>query len=82
MTIDSSAELGAYNRLMRLVEILDHLEPAMLLSNGREVHTAEELATQTAHDQYEYAAEKRQGHLVIYKVREDGVRRRAYQQVN
>jgi hypothetical protein len=68
--------------VMRLVEILDHLEPAMLLSNGREIKTAEDLATQTAHDQYDYAAEKRQGHLVIYKVREDGVRRRAYQQVN
>ena len=54
----------------------------MLLSNGRETQTAEELANQTAHDQYQYAAEKRQGHLVIYRVREDGVRRRAYQQVN
>lgn len=54
----------------------------MLFTDGRDVRTAEELANRTAHDQYDYAAEKRQGHLVIYRVREDGVRRRAYQQVN
>ncbi len=67
---------------MRLVQILDNLEPAMQFSDGRDVRTAEKLAVDTAHDQCEYAAEKRQGHLVIYKVREDGVRRRAYRQVN
>ena len=67
---------------MRLVHILDNLEPAMQFSDGRGVRTAEKLAVDTAHDQCEYAAEKRQGHLVIYRVREDGVRRRAYRQVN
>jgi hypothetical protein len=66
---------------MRLVQILDNLEPAMLFSNGRDVRTAEELASEQFNDQAQYAAEKRQGHLVIYRVREDGVRRRVYKEV-
>ncbi len=67
---------------MRLVEILDHLEPTLRLSDGQDVRTAEQLSLQVAYDHQSYAAEKRQGHLVIYKVRDDGVRRKAYHQVN
>ena len=67
---------------MRLVEILDNLDPAIRLSDGYEIHTAEDLSVHVAYDHEKYAAEKRQGRLVIYKVRDDGVRRRAYRQVN
>jgi hypothetical protein len=67
---------------MRLVEILDNLEPSIRLSNGHDIHTAEELSLQVAYDHQAYAAEKRHGNLVIYKVRDDGVRRRVYRQVN
>ena len=67
---------------MRLIEILDNVEPAMRLSNGKDVHTVEELSFAMAHDREEYAAERRQGLLTIYRVREDGVRRKVYREVN
>jgi hypothetical protein len=67
---------------MRLVEILDTLEPSLRLSNGHDTHTAEELSLEVVYDHQDYAAEKRQGRLVIYKVRDDGVRRKAFRQVN
>lgn len=79
--LTGSGSIGVSD-FMRLVEILDHLEPSIRLSNGRDIRTADELSLQVAYDQGAYAAEKRQGQLIIYKVRDDGVRRKAYRQVN
>ena len=66
---------------MRLIELLDALNPALRLSDGRQTCTAAELGAKVFSDSRDYTSDSKNGHLRIYRMRNDGVRRKVYDEM-
>jgi hypothetical protein len=63
---------------MRLIELLDAMPPATRLTNGKRTFTAEQLVMLSLTDSNSWVQTSIQGKIRIYRVRQDGVRRKVY----